>query len=341
MNPKRDFLVGLTAIVGIFGLIGMLTIFGELSGAGRNSYPITVGMPDARGLGQGSSVRLSGIRIGKVAKAVAAEDPTKGVIVTLKIDEGVRVPRNVVVTISSDFIGDTIMSMAVPSDEPVPGYLAAGDRIDVVPLGLFDQIGQEVLGELDQRLEPIVGAAESVQTLADTYNRVGEELLVLVEPRTTTSVDSGDQVANLSTMIQRLDTAVANANEWIADPDRRGRVDTILENVAGLSDEAAGTLERWTALAESLDVRAGELAGAGEQAVARFIEATDQLSVATEEVQVIAARINEGEGTVGQLVTNPDLYQSLDDAAKRLDAALIEAQLLMQKWKAEGLPIRL
>jgi hypothetical protein len=43
---------------------------------------------------------------------------------------------------------------------------------------------------------------------------------------------------------------------------------------------------------------------------------------------------------MAQLLNNPDLYNSMNDAAVRLERALTEAQLLIEKFKAEGVPVR-
>ena len=56
---------------------------------------------------------------------------------------------------------------------------------------------------------------------------------------------------------------------------------------------------------------------------------------------VMLESVNSGKGTLGQLVNNPDLYHSLNDAAKRLEKALGEVELLAQKIKAEGVKVGL
>jgi len=48
----------------------------------------------------------------------------------------------------------------------------------------------------------------------------------------------------------------------------------------------------------------------------------------------------EGKGTVGRLMQDPQMYNSLTDAANRLAAALKEAKLLLEKWKNEGLDVK-
>ena len=48
-----------------------------------------------------------------------------------------------------------------------------------------------------------------------------------------------------------------------------------------------------------------------------------------------------GDGTVGKLMKDPQLYDGLADAAKRLDEALAKVNLLLDKIRAEGLNVEL
>ena len=84
---------------------------------------------------------------------------------------------------------------------------------------------------------------------------------------------------------------------------------TAQQKVTELSDSAVATLRK-------AEDAAGKLAGA--------------LDLAT-----------NGQGTMGQLMNNPDLYNSLKDATTRLDKALTEFQLLAEKFRTEGVRLKL
>ena len=58
-----------------------------------------------------------------------------------------------------------------------------------------------------------------------------------------------------------------------------------------------------------------------------------------ERLDVVLKQASEGEGTVGQLMSNPDLYRSLEEAARRLDRTLEQLELLLQKIRDEGLQL--
>ena len=72
---------------------------------------------------------------------------------------------------------------------------------------------------------------------------------------------------------------------------------------------------------------------------AALLPAADELGTTLERFRQLLVKIDEGEGTVAQLINNPDLYRSLADAATRLEQTLIEVQLLVQKLKTEGIAI--
>ncbi len=48
-----------------------------------------------------------------------------------------------------------------------------------------------------------------------------------------------------------------------------------------------------------------------------------------------------GNGTIGKLVKDPQLYNNLADAVQRVDQSMTELMLLLEKWKAEGIPLNL
>ena len=66
----------------------------------------------------------------------------------------------------------------------------------------------------------------------------------------------------------------------------------------------------------------------------------DALGATLEEVRRVAKLASEGQGTAGQLLNNPDLYNSLNDAAVRLNRTLTDLQVLIQQLRAEGFIIQ-
>ena len=55
----------------------------------------------------------------------------------------------------------------------------------------------------------------------------------------------------------------------------------------------------------------------------------------------VAAKIDAGQGTAGQLVNDPKLYQSLVDSARELNATITDFKRLVEQWEQEGVSLKL
>ena len=51
----------------------------------------------------------------------------------------------------------------------------------------------------------------------------------------------------------------------------------------------------------------------------------------------VLTTLREGKGTAGQLLSNPDLYRSLESTAKELDRLTKSLRLLVEQVREEGL----
>jgi len=336
----RDFFVGLTAIVGVAGLLIMLMLFGEFRKRLEKVYPIKLSMPTGAGVGSTSPVLFNGVRVGAITSLAVANPPTDGILATLKIEKGIQIPRDLTVYVEKGFVGDSVMSLAfaegadpkafIPEDAFLPGRDTPPIR--VVPRTLF--------GDLQRPLERLSTTAEKFEKFADTYTRVGESLQALLAPRKPGDVDDG-KAPTVASILARVDTLLAGMNKWVADDSLYNSIKESSDKIGRLMTDAQAAAKSIDDAARSLDVKA-ERAVAAVETLGRDAKSTlSRLDGALTDVGAIAGKINRGEGTAGQLVNNPDLYRSLNSAADRLDKALTDLQLLLQKFKAEGIKVGL
>ena len=334
----RDFMIGLTAIIGLLGLAAMLLVFGEFKALREPSYTLTFRLDTAANLSTTSPVTLNGVNIGRIEMISTAADPRDGVVIETRILERHRVPSDVRVSISRDLIGDSALSLQATRD-PLSAearYLDAGESVEATAASFLD----EVTDLIDRRLASLERAAESFQRLSDTYVRVGEHVSDFIEPRSVADVDAGLAPPNLLSTVERIDQSVTEAQTWLRDEDFRADIKTTVEAAADTMVRLADAIDAWTAAAGSITERTAQAQEGIDDAVSHFVATTDLLAATLGEIQYLAAQINSGEGTIGQLVSNPDLYLSLEDAAVRLEKALLEAQLLVEKYRKEGIPIQ-
>jgi phospholipid/cholesterol/gamma-HCH transport system substrate-binding protein len=336
----RDVIVGLTALFGVLGVAAMLLMFGELRFLDEDVYEFTLVVPDAAGVAPGADVLVNGVPVGRVDATTAGLDPGLGVEIAVLVNRGVRIPREAGVAVEQGFLDGASLEFRVPvrEDGAAPlsddAYIQQGDRIRASAAGLIEQIA----GLLDSRLEPLAETAESVNELAQTYTRVGERVEALLAERTAADVDAG-ATPSLASALERLDTALASANVWLDDEGLRGETRATVAEARATFARLGEAAERWSNAATTLTSTAEGIGEDLDEGVIQFQRATRSLGETLEEVRLLAARANSGEGTFGQLVANPDLYRSLNDAALRLDRALLEAQLLLERYRKDGIPI--
>jgi ABC-type transporter Mla subunit MlaD len=344
MSIRRDFAIGMTAIIGLLGLATILWMVGELGLDTKERYPIFLRLDNAAGIRAGSPVTMNGVEIGIVETTTTGMDPRLGVTLGLAIDETVRIPRDVAVAVNRDFVGDTTLALTtlplVAGDpttpaQPDPGFLEPGETLEATASGLLDQIA----GLLDERIEAVSGAAESIQQLADTYNRVGQRLEVILTP--PDDMAARGETPNVFETLATIDTAFSEARVWLGDEDLRTNARSAVARADETFQRVQAAVDEWRVAAQNLNARVDQTSERVDEGVGAFISATKQLEAALVQVQLLTEEVNRGVGTAGLLLKNPDLYRSVNDAAIRLERVLREAQLLIEKYRTEGIPIDL
>jgi phospholipid/cholesterol/gamma-HCH transport system substrate-binding protein len=92
-----------------------------------------------------------------------------------------------------------------------------------------------------------------------------------------------------------------------------------------------------------IDLRIPAAAQAGEVAMidpANPPSLEAHFSTFSDQMDAILTRLNSGEGTIGRLLNDPQLYNDMSDAAQRLTLTLRDLQTLVRKVKEEGLELK-
>lgn len=349
----RDVLTGTVSLAGLAGLIITLMMFGEFAGRGQKRYTITAHVANAGGLSDSSPVTLNGVRIGTIHRVAVRRDSRPGATLTLKILQDAAIPRHAVAMIDKGIFGDAGLEFTVPADL-APGartptdFIKPGETVDLgAPVSPLERITKLV----EEPLTRLANSMGNVEDLTRTYQRVGDNLNDLLEPRTQEQLAQG-KAPNLRSTLERADRAIASAQTWLDDEGLRADARETIARAKHLADELTTLTRAWTATAATADQSLKDVSANAQELTARAATALEQLSAkadatlttaqsAATQIEAVAARINRGEGTLGQLATNPDLYRSLTDAVQRLDRALIELDALLVQFRTKGIPVDL
>lgn len=331
----RNTVVGLTVLIAIVALGFLIVLFEGVPAGLSNTYTIHVELPHANGLTTGSRVMLSGVEIGSVQQIDFKPDPAHGVDIRCRINGEFNIPFNVSVQAIAGTLGGggQIDIVALPDrpDPAQPRYQPrdGSARLAGQPTSLrlhLEKLADQLSNDIQYQLDRFGKMAEDVAELARQYTDVGQKVDALLQPRDLADVDAGQTPGNLHTAIARADVGLKQltdllngANQIVNDPAFQSDIKSTVANTRKLTVAANQQLDQLTR---------------------RYIAVADDLSLAAAHINALLTDVRAGKGTVGKLMKQDNLYNSLDDAANRLSDVLRDFKLMLEKWSAEGISVQ-
>ncbi len=271
--------------VGVFVLLGLATFLAILflltdPATFRGRYMVTTEVVDAGGLRKGDPVQMRGVNIGRVHSFGLTEG---GVIITLEIEGEWDIPRGSAASLMSSGLlgGRTVEIVPAPNEEAIPpGGTIPGRNVE----GLTD-----LTGELAPQVRNTLGRAEAT---------LGRLEVLLDEPTVSSLQGSATELRSVlgetASLVREQRLEIAALTESL-NRSARG-----LEAAAGGGEDVARAAARADSVLLQLNRTAGSL---------------DRTAVSLENVM---GRLDTGEGTLGRLLNEEDLYRNLNGAAEEI-----------------------
>ena len=157
----------------------------------------------------------------------------------------------------------------------------------------------------------------------------------------------GGPPGNLATVVQRLDATFKHWNDVFGDPEVKSKLKTSVDNFYTMTEDGklvvsemktaaadfrAATTETKALIQETSE--AVKRVDAHVENVAKSL--TEDLELASNlltRLHSIADKIDRGEGTMGKLLTDTRLYESLVLTFRRLAETTEEFRLLIKEWQ--------
>ncbi len=273
---RNEIRVGAAVVLSALALYAGVLFLQDIPLFG-GAYTVTVLYEKVDGLLVGSPVQIAGVKVGSVARM---ELGPEGVRVHLRIDGGVRIPRDSrALIISTDLIGTKAVSILL-GDDPQP--LADGGQL----AGEYDE---GLAGQLQREAQPIV--ERTTRTLDHLSNTLRELELLLRQ--------GGRE--NLGGTLEHLQLATATLSAVLQR--RAGDLEQTIEALRRTAEHSAVVTDP-----DRIDSLEAALR-ANLDALQRL---TRELQQGGEHLNAILRKINEGQGTLGLLVNDERLYRNLD-----------------------------
>ncbi|MFW5840498.1 MAG: hypothetical protein ACOCZE_07955, partial [Planctomycetota bacterium] len=137
-----------------------------------------------------------------------------------------------------------------------------------------------------------------------------------------------DNRQNFEKTLANLAEATASAKKLMAD------VQDVTEKLKSVADTAKSSAQAVGNTADRASEKIDELAES-------MLTQTEKLSQLLQTLHVAARKLENGEGTAGQMLNDPALYNNLVDAVKEINTMVKEMRGLIADWKEEGMGVKL
>lgn len=295
MKLSRELKTGILAIVTI-----LLFIFGYSFLKGSNIFEkqsiFYVKYDNVEGLSPSAPVTINGLKVGKV-QSIDFADSNGKLVVAFQLEKDFKFSRNSVVQIySSSFIGGNnlgILPVYEPNNIAQPGDTLRGD------------IQQGILDQVTGKLAPLEAKVQATLTSLDS---------LLINLTDVLDEDTRNNLkgtfANLNATAAQFKGASTTLNSLLRENE--GKIGSALTNLDS-------SMENFSRLSDTLaQIEVGEIINNLESITTRFDD--------------IAARIENGEGSVGKLLKDEQLYENLSGASLQLEQLLEDMKLNPKRY---------
>ncbi len=294
----NEFKVGIFAIISVVTLGYMFFVLSPDAFESRNNVTYYTVLANAAGIVSKTHVKTAGVSIGKVKGVVLQDGQTK---VTIEIDGSLKIPEGSKIEIRSvGLLGDKHLEVIRPQDNGQ--YIAPGgfipqssDTVDMeAMIALVGSIAKDVK-KVTGTLANVFGSQRGelqVQNILDNVEAMTADLRASSKAIRSVVGDRGDDLNDIVTNVRdtmRDFRAAAATLKAVASPDNKDRINRIL---------------------------------------ASFDDAMVDVKSSVKHINLIAQKVEKGEGTIGKLVNDDSTIQEIEGAIKDIRKVLAPATKL-------------
>jgi phospholipid/cholesterol/gamma-HCH transport system substrate-binding protein len=317
-------------------LIWLITSPGALF---SNPATLYTYVPDSFAMAKGAPVRLNGILVGSISaiELSGSRDPRRMVRIVMAVsrDRLSQIPEDSITKMGQEnALGTWFINIRIGRSQQAVspgGELRSQDTTDFQDIIESSNVALASLQDLEKRVDTILSQVENGKGsigkfLVDTefYDRAVATVAQMQKIAETvgsgrgtigkllyddTLINSAQASINrLDTVIQGLQEGKGSAGKFLQDPEVYNQArDAIAGLRRAIDDLNAGKGTAGKVLKDEALYR-------------QFLATLDKVDTTIDKVDTTIDKVNSGEGTIGQLMANPQLYQNLNGFTTELNS---------------------
>lgn len=289
-----------------FVLIGVISLkLGNYEIGEATGYPLSAVFSTAAGINDETPVLMAGLRIGQVTNMRLERRHAR---IFFKVKQDTQVPDDSVISIQSrGFLGAKYLEI-MPGENKK--FLKPGDQFDNVTMaGEISAVAAQAgdiaddIKAITANLRKVFGDEEGEEGVRNIFNNLQE-----ITDRLAQTLASNQERMNLiAENIERMSSTVAAMSEENREAIHLAimAMPAIVENLNVISMNIA-----------TLTTDNSEAMG---DAIQGLSAATSQLQEAMEHIASITRKLDDGEGTLGQLINDPEPMEELNETIESVN----------------------
>jgi phospholipid/cholesterol/gamma-HCH transport system substrate-binding protein len=297
MKISNEVKVGILAIAAIVILV---IGFNFLKGQSifKKPFILYARFPDIGSLEKSNTIKINGLSVGTVHNFYPADNEVNSIIVELRVDKQVSIPRNSIALIDGSLLGSPFINIEKGAAN---AYLKTGDTIST-------RTDQGMLGNLQAQVAPTL---TRLNETFDSLKLVIGGLNSIFDPHTKNNVR--ELITNLTVSSAQLSRLLDAQSGALAQ--NLNNLNSITGNLARNNDVINSSLR-------NVEVTTSRLANANIEGVVSALQST------VNELRSTVSRFNTNTGTLGLLMNDRQLYDRLGSVSSRLDRVALSAEIL-------------
>ncbi|MBL7919591.1 MAG: MCE family protein [Bacteroidia bacterium] len=310
MKVSKEFKIGLVVVCAIAAFIWGIN-FLKGSNIFSHKYYLYAVYPKIDNLIPANPLLINGFKIGQVNEISLIQKSGKTqVLVKFLLTEDVKIPKNSIAkAISSDLLGTKAVEVIYSNET---GMVESGDTLIAASEEGFKESLDKRIAPIQAKAENLISSMDSVMTvvslilntktrdnLEKSFESVRKAILTLEQ----TAYKLDDLVGSEKV---KISSVLSNLNQITSNLSKNGqKIDAIINNVSSMTDSLAK---------------------------AQLKDAIANADKSMKELNVMLAKINEGQGTAGKLLKNDSLYNNLNKSSEDLDKLLKDLRLNPERY---------